>query len=125
MEEAAAKATLWVFDKAKDEGVDMTFDVIATADSIANESKLIDAFYSSRVKGLQWVHGISKEEFVERLKTEEFRERLRRVHKSARLKLGMVHTLVDPYWFNCFRIVSSTNGEYEGQILGDIAKTKE
>lgn len=125
LEEAATKATLWVFDKAKDDGVDLTFDVIATADSIANESKLIDAFYSRRVKGLQWVHGISKDEFVERLKTEELRERLRRVHKSARLKLGMVHTLVDPYWFNCFRIVSSKNTAYEGKILGDIAKARD
>jgi len=53
LEEAAAKATLWVFDKAKNDGVDLTFDVIATADSIANESKLINAFYSKRVKGLQ------------------------------------------------------------------------
>lgn len=125
LEEAAAKSTLWVFDKSKDEGVDMTFDVIATADSIASESNLIDAFYSRRVKGLQWVQGISKEEFVRRLKTEEFRERLRRVHKSARLKLGFVHTLVDPYWFNCFRIVSSKNTEYKGKILGDIAKAKD
>jgi len=125
LEEAAAKATLWVFDRARDEGVDMTFDVIATADSISNEGKLINAFYSRRVKGLQWVHGISKEEFVERLKTEEFRERLRRVHKSARLKLGFVHTLVDPYWFNCFRIVSSKNTAYEGKILGDIAEAQD
>jgi N-acyl-D-amino-acid deacylase len=110
-----------VFDKAKDDGVDLSFDVIATADSIANESKLIDAFYSRRVKGLQWVHGISKDEFVKRLKTKEFRERLHRVHKSARLKLGFIHTLVDPYWFNCFRIVSCKNAAYEGKILGDIA----
>ncbi len=125
LEEAATKATLWVFDKATDDGVDMSFDVIATADSIANESKLIDAFYARRVKGLQWVHGIAKDEFVERLKTEEFRDRLRRVHKSARLKLGMVHTLVDPYWFNCFRIVSSKNTAYEGKILGDIAEVRD
>lgn len=125
LEEAATKATLWVFDKAKDDGVDLTFDVIASADSIANESKLIDAFYSRRVKGLQWVQGIAKDEFIERLKTEEFRERLRRVHRAGRLKLGMVHTLVDPYWFNCFRIVSSKNTSYEGKILGDIAAAKD
>jgi len=71
------------------------------------------------------VHGTAKDEFIERLKTEEFRERLRQVHTSARLKLGMVHTLVDPYWFNCFRIVSSKNTDYEGKILGDIAKARD
>jgi N-acyl-D-amino-acid deacylase len=125
LEEAAAKATLWVFDKAKDDSIDMTFDVIATADSIANESKLIDAFYSPRVKGLQWVHQFSKKEFSERLKTEQFRERLQRVHKSGQLKLGMVHTLVDPYWFNCFRIISSKNADYEGKILGEISEAKD
>ncbi|MBN1225292.1 MAG: amidohydrolase family protein, partial [Candidatus Aminicenantes bacterium] len=121
LDKSAAEATLWVLDEAHKEGVDVTFDVIATADSIASQSKLIDAFYSKRVQGLHWVQDFNREEFIRRLKTEEFRKRLRRVHESGQLKLGMVHTLVDPYWHNCFRIISCADKQCEGKILGDIA----
>ncbi len=122
LEEAAAKATLWVLDQALEEGLDLTFDVVATADSISAQQKLIDAFYSGRVQGLQWVHELEKADFIKRLETREFRERLIRVHTSGRLKLGMVHTRVDPYWSDCFKILTTGNKEYEGKTVGEIAR---
>jgi N-acyl-D-amino-acid deacylase len=124
LEEAVAKATLWLIDKGKEEGIDITFDVVASADSLASRQKLIDAFYSKRVRGLDWVRQLSKEEFIKRIKTREFRERLRRIHDTGRLKLGMSHTKVDPYWFNNFRILECKHKEYEGKILGEIAKSR-
>jgi N-acyl-D-amino-acid deacylase len=122
LEEAAAKATLWVLDQALDEGVDLTFDVIATADSISAQQKLIDGFYSRRVRGLQWVHELEKSDFIRRLDTREFRDRLIRVHTEGRLKLGMVHTKADPYWSDCFRILTTANKDYEGKTVGEIAR---
>jgi len=124
LEESAAQATLWVLDEARKMGVDVTFDVIATADSIASQAKVIDAFYSKRVRGLQWIQGFTREEFIKRLQTRDFRDRLRRVHDTGQLKMGMVHTLVDPYWFNCFRIIKCANRDCEGKILGDIAEKR-
>lgn len=121
LEEAATNATLWVIDKAREEGIEITFDVIASADSISAKQNLIDAFYKPRTPALNWVKKFKKEEFLERLKTREFRDRLRRVHDSCRLKFEMVHTKVDPYWFDCFRILTCKNKEYEGKTIGKIA----
>ncbi|MBN1221946.1 MAG: amidohydrolase family protein [Candidatus Aminicenantes bacterium] len=122
LEEATAKSTLWVIDNAIKEGVDFSYDVVAHANSICQNQKMIDAFYSDEVLGLSWVHQFSKEEFVERLKTREFRDRLRRVHDSCKLVFGWVHTKVDPYWMDCFTIVKCADTDYEGKILGAIAR---
>ncbi len=124
LEEAAAKATLEIFDKAVKEGIDVTFDVIVYAGSISAPENLVDAFYSERVGGLSWVREIGKEEFVQRLRTRELRDRLRKVYDSCRLKFGMVHTKVDPFWFDCFKIVKCQNSNYEGKTIGEIAALK-
>jgi len=125
LEEAAAKATLWLVDRAREDGVDVTFDVVASGDSVSNARPLISEFYSPRISGLSWTKEIKKDEFIARLKTREFRDRLRRVHDSCLLKLGMVHTKADPYWFDCFRILRCKNKEYEGKTLGEITQARE
>jgi len=125
LEEAAARATLEIINNAKKEGLDVTFDVIASAEGYQRAEYLLDAFYTTRVGGLHWVQKIDKKEFLERLNTSEFRERIRRVHDSGRLKFGMVHTKSDPYWYNCFRILSCKNKDYEGKTIGEIADSKE
>jgi N-acyl-D-aspartate/D-glutamate deacylase len=124
LDEAAAKATLELIDRARNEGLDVTFDVIVYAGSISAPEKLVDAFYSERVGGLSWVREIGKDEFVERLKTKEFRGRVRKIHDSCRLKFGMVHTKVDPFWFDCFKIVKSENPDYAEKTIGEIAALK-
>jgi len=124
LEEAAAKATIWTLDKAVKEGVDLSFDFVAHANSICKKEKLIDAFYSKNILGLSWVQDFGKKEFVERLKTREFRDRLRRVHDSCQLCFGWVHTKVDPYWADRFIIVKSANSAYDGKIVGEIARSK-
>jgi N-acyl-D-aspartate/D-glutamate deacylase len=121
-EEAAAQATLWLLDKAGETYSDITFDVIAHKNGFCRARPMRDAFYSKGIGALRWVQDIDKEEFVKRLKTREFRERLRRVHESCRLKFGMVHTTLVPYWFDCFKVVRSKNKHYEGRTIGEIAQ---
>jgi len=125
LEEAVAKATLWLIDKARKSDVDVTFDVIASGDSISNARPIITEFYSPRIIGLNWVRDIKKDEFIDRLETKDFRDRLRRVHDSFQLKLGMIHTKADPYWFDCFQILQCKNKKYEGKTLGEIARSRE
>ncbi len=125
LEEAAAKATLVeIIDKARKEGLDVTFDTIPWSATVGGKTPMIDAFYSKRVVGLNWVQQIEKEEFIQRLNTREFRDRLRRVDEKCRLKLGWIHTKVDPYWMDCFKILTCKNKEYEGKTIGDIARMR-
>lgn len=117
LEEAAAKGTLWLIDKAREEGPDITFDVIASEQSISTWSPLIEAFS-------KWLKQFGKEGLVEKLKTREFREEIKKVHDSGRLKFEMVHTKADPYWMDCFKILRCKNKEYEGKTIGEIAHKK-
>jgi N-acyl-D-aspartate/D-glutamate deacylase len=121
-EEAAAKATLWLLDKAREAGADITFDVIAHKNGFCRALPMREAFYSKGIGGLRWVLDIDKEEFVKRLETRELREQLRKVHDSCRLKFGMVHTTLVPYWFECFKVVRCKNKNYEDRTIGEIAR---
>jgi len=123
LEEAAAKATLWLLDKARETYADVTFDVIAHKNGFCRALPMRDAFYSKIIGGLRWVQDIDKEEFVRRLKTREMRGRLRNVHESCRLKIGMVHTTLVPYWFECFKVVRCKNKDYEEKTIGEIARS--
>ncbi len=122
LDEAGAKASLIeIIDKAKEEGLDVTFDVIACSSTISGPRPLLADFYSGRNVALNWVRQIEKEEFIEKLKTEEFRSRLRSVYDTNRLKLGMIHTKADPYWMDCFKILTCKKKDYEGKTIGEIA----
>lgn len=120
LEEAAAKATLVeIIDKARDEGLEITFDDIPT--TIGGQSPVIEEFLKPGMEYPDWLKKLKREELVEKLKTKEFRDKVRKVYDSCRIKFGMIHTKADPYWFNCFKITTSKNKEYEGRTIGEIA----
>jgi N-acyl-D-aspartate/D-glutamate deacylase len=121
-EEAAAQATLWLLDRAREMYPKVTFDVIAHKNGFCRARSIRDAFYAKNIGGLRWVQDIDKTEFVKRLETREFRLKLRRVHESCRLKFGMVHTVLVPYWHECFQVVRCKNKDYEGRTIGEIAR---
>jgi len=130
LEQATAKASVWVVDKAIDEGVDFTYDVVAFTNGVSTKEKLTDAFRSSFYLGdsprLGWLKQISEKEFIKRLETRQFRDRLINIHDSCDLVFGDgVHTKVDPYWMDCFTILRCTNKEYEGRILGELARQRQ
>lgn len=124
-EEAAAQATLWLLDRARETYPNVTFDVIAHKNGFCRARPIKDAFYAKNIGGLRWVQNIDKGEFVKRLESREFRQKLRRVHESCRLKFGMIHTTLVPYWFECFQVVRCKNRDYEGRTIGEIARRKD
>ena len=125
LEYEAGKATVReIVEKAREEGLEVTFDFMAYSRTIAGAQKMIDAFYSERIIALSWVREIEKEEFISRLKTREFRERIKRVNEKGKLKLGMIHLRACPYWMDFFKILTCTNRELEGQTIGEIARMK-
>jgi N-acyl-D-amino-acid deacylase len=115
-DEAGARETLRTVDLALEEGLDITFDVIASAASIAARSRIAGEAAFAR-----WVEELGTEGFVEALKAEELREEIKAVQRSGRLKLGMIHTLADPYWFDCFTVLKSSVAAFQGKTIGEIA----
>lgn len=82
---------------------------------------MIEEFLKPGMEYPDWLKKLKREELVEKLKTKEFRDKVRKVYDSCRIKFGMIHTKADPYWFNCFKITTSKNKEYEGRTIGEIA----
>ncbi len=123
--EAAAKATLYeIIDKAREEGLDVTFNVIANSDTLIGLSPLLESFYKPRIQtALSWVKNIPQDEFIERLKTKEFRRRLRGLYESGRIKFAMIHPKEDPYWGESFRILTCKNKDYAGKTVAEISLT--
>jgi N-acyl-D-amino-acid deacylase len=84
----------------------------------------MDSFLKRQIPRFDWLRKFKKDEFIRRLKTKEFRARLRRLYDSGSLEFHPVHPKVDPFWMNCFTIVSCENNEYEGRVFGDIVREK-
>lgn len=123
LEEAAAKASLEIVDKARQEGLDVTFDVILPPRG-QTAKYIIDEFLDPQYDYPDWLSKLTKEELVLKLKKNEFRSRVRKLHDSCRLKFSMIHTTVDPYWMDCFKILNCKNKDYEGKTIGEIARVK-
>jgi N-acyl-D-amino-acid deacylase len=139
LEKAVAKATMDVIAQAKEEGIDVSYDVIASANSIASEFPIISALAKmlAKFETLQgekiekskdfrgdnpaWMEQDVITKKVGILKKQEFRDFLHDQHKQCRLKFCMIHTMADPFWMNCFRIVNCSDKELVDKTLGEIA----
>jgi len=121
LQEAIAKATLDIIDEAREEGLDITFDIEPDGDmhdALCAASDLIGLFPKLfRKSG-------SKKRFIENLKIEAFREELKREWMNGKFKIMMIHPKTDPYWFNRIKILRCKNKEYEGKLIGEIAGKK-
>lgn len=122
LDEAVGRATTWILDEARKEGLDVTFDQDITTNDIAFPKPLIDEFIKPIIPQLQWLADYSKERFIEELRTHGLREKIHELNDNARLKIGKSHTKADPYWMNRFRVVRCKNKVYEGRILGELAR---
>jgi len=125
LDEAGARATLVeIVDRALKEGLDISFDTIASPLTIKGPRPLITDFYGGRNVAMEWTKELTRDEFIEKLKMREFRDKLRSVYEAHRLKIEMVHTREDPYWMDCFTILKCKNKEYEGKTLGEITRSR-
>jgi len=144
LDEAVAKATIdEIIEPARKAGLKVYHNVIAASGfhnagpGPGSQSTIIGTFQLglfvkdyARSGGLKihatpdWLKKMSEKEFVEQLKTKEFREKLKKVITSGKFKLKMVHPLADPYWMDCFRILTHKNPEYVGRTIGEIARKR-
>lgn len=124
LDEAVAKATLWNVDKAIEDGLDVTFDLIPSTSSISPSTPLINEFLISRIQALEWLRKLEKEEFIENLKDKDFRYKIKEIANQGRLKLGMINTKADPYWMNRFMILKCENKSLENKTIGEISALK-
>jgi N-acyl-D-aspartate/D-glutamate deacylase len=125
LDEALAKATLVdIIDKARDEGLDITYNIIAWDQSIAYLEPVVETFYTPRLNLPDWMTGLERTEFTENLKGREFRDNVKKVVNSGKFKIGGVVPLSDPYWMDCFKIMRCENRAYEGKTIGDIARSR-
>ncbi|MBN1315178.1 MAG: amidohydrolase family protein [Anaerolineales bacterium] len=113
LDESAALATLEIIDQALNKGIDVTFDTIPCSSSIASERLLLDEFRP--------FIGANSPPVEALFQSEGFRSRIKQRRDAGRLKLGMVHTKADPYWFDCFKISRCTYSTVETLTVGEIA----
>jgi N-acyl-D-amino-acid deacylase len=125
LDEALAKATLVdIVDKARDEGLEVTFNVIAWDQSVSYLEPVVEIFYNSRLNLPDWMTGLERDEFIEKLKEREFRKNVKMVMNSGKFKIGGIVPLSDPYWMDCFKIIRCKNRINEGKTIGDIARSR-
>ena len=123
LDEALAKATLMdVVDSAIDEGLDLNYNVIAWSRSIGSQLPVIESFFSPLLVLPEWLRALEKEEFTEKLKDRGFRSRVKEVIYGGKFKFGMLHPVTDPYWMDCYRILTCKNSDYAGKTVGQIAR---
>lgn len=124
LDEAVAKATLWIIDNARKEGLSISLDVLYAVEGYTSMNLLINEFIRSRTPSLEWLREVEKEEFIAKLKTGEYRKKIREIYNTNRLKLGKNHTKADPYWMDRFKIMECKNKTYEGKTIGELSIEK-
>ena len=124
LDEATARATLWIIDRAIEEGLDVTFDVTFALAGVARRNFMLRDFWRSRNIALGWLNTLDKADVVEIIKTDDLRAKVKKIHDKGRLKLGMIHTKADPYWMDRFKILQCQITDYEGKTIGEIARLK-
>jgi N-acyl-D-aspartate/D-glutamate deacylase len=121
LQEACAKAMLEIIDKAREEGLEINFDVMPDWDIhelMLSATELTGLF-------MKWLKRFgSKERLVENLKMKDFRDELRKVIMGGRFKINMIHPKTDPFWMDRVYIVSSKNKAYERKTINEIARLK-
>ncbi|MCK5570838.1 MAG: hypothetical protein KAJ15_14045, partial [Spirochaetes bacterium] len=123
LDEALAKATLMdIVDSAIDGGLDLNYNVIAWSRSIGSQLPVIESFFSPLLVLPEWLRALEKEEFTEKLKDRDFRSRVKEVIYGGKFKFGMLHPVTDPYWMDCYRILTCKNSDYAGKTVGQIAR---
>jgi N-acyl-D-amino-acid deacylase len=125
VDDILAKATLEeIVDRAVDAGLDVTFNALGWSQSIGAEEFIRSSFFNPRSPLPAWLTGLGKEEFARRLARPSFRERVKKVIYSGAFKFGMLHPLTDPYWADCWVVVRCKREEFQGRIVGDIARER-
>ena len=147
LDAAVARATIdMIIEPARKKGRRIFHSVIVASGyqnagpGPGSQSSILDTFQlgifvkdfekNPRVGGLKihatpdWLKKMTKEEFLAQLKTKEFREKLKKVIYTGKMKFKYVHPVQDPYWMDCFRVLTHKNPAYVGRTIGEIARER-
>ncbi len=125
LDAAGARATLKIIDAARKEGLDISFDVICFETSIAATRPIIDEFLCARAPGMQSIREFGREEFLQQIRSTALRDRIRELSRSGKVKFSMIHTKANPFWMNCFTVISCANKHCEGKTIGEISAAQQ
>jgi len=130
LQEAVARATLTeIIDPAWKRGQKVYFNAIACPYSIGNQQPIISIFLGQTERTSQlavpaWFKNLSRNQLIEGLKSQEFRDKLKGIFFSGKFKVEMVHPLTDPYWMDCYKILTCKNDQYVGRTVGELARKR-
>ncbi len=112
-----------IIDLPRSEGLDVTFCMIPSDDSIGTSLKVSDMFFHRRQANLwpEFYKKGGKAAFFEGLKSREFRDMMTKYCNSGRMKMSMACPATDPYWSDCFTILKCANPEYVGKTVYELA----
>jgi len=142
LENSTGQATAEIFVEARNRGIDVSYDVIATPFGVSGEIPMIFSLISlldklqlpgedaPKERDFRGTPGRSfskseKDRLVEKLNMPELRQLMFAEDRQQRLIIGGIVTSIHRYWINEFRILSCSNQDYQDSVLGDIAKAME
>jgi len=112
---ANAEGTLRVIDKAIENGVDVSFDVIPNTDG----GVIIIPYLISLLSPWLRESG-SIEQFLKNLKAEDYRAEIKEIIQNG--KWYWINPKINPYWARKIKITQSKEERYAGKTLEDIAR---
>lgn len=125
LDEALARATLEeIIERPLDEGQNVFFNVIPCEYSIGSRLPVIASFFNRNLLLPDWLEALSREQFASRLGDPDFRARVRDFVLSGRFKFGMLNPVTDPYWMDCYRILTCRKPDLIGKTVGEIARER-
>ncbi|MBE6565413.1 MAG: hypothetical protein E7655_09110 [Ruminococcaceae bacterium] len=125
LDKALAESTLEdIVDAPLKKGLDVTFDVLCVDYSIGAEKRITEMLLTGVLVRPDWMKDMTPDTLAEEMAKEGCAEKLRELSESGHMKVGMIHTVQDPYWFECFRIIRCAEKAYEGKTISEIAFAK-
>ncbi len=110
-------------DAPRREGVDVSFSVIPSDNSVGTSLYVSNLFFHKRQSSLwpQFYKDGGKAAFIKGLGDRSFRDSITKYCNSGRMKMNMACPAQDPYWSECFTIISCLRPEYVGKTVFELA----
>jgi len=125
LDRALAESTLEdIIDAPIAKGLDVTFDLLCVDYSIGAEKKIINDLIAGVLIRPDWMKNMNADDLAAEMTKPDCPEKLRDLFESGNMKVGMIHPVQDPYWFECYRVIRSANKKHEGKLISEIAFAK-
>jgi N-acyl-D-amino-acid deacylase len=125
LDSALATATLdEIIDGPVAEGLDVYFNIIPCEYSIGSQLPIAASFFNPNLSLPGWLKSLSKADFAGRLRDKGFADKVRDFVFSGKFKFGMINPVTDPYWMDCYQVLTCKNGDFVGKTIGEAARER-